>query len=247
MDQPMTNVDLRSDALTANTSRSRLRHLHGLGTLCGFAAGAWLGAAEAPTKLVSINVSPIVISFMMVLGVFLARWTVPALLQGTSQVRQDIRKTPHLIVWGLLAGCICAVANTLTIFAIRNIGLSIAFPLWNSNSLLGIFWGFLFFNELRQAGWRRRAGVLGGALVMCAGATLLAVASSGRGPAAHSLHGVCAAVGAGILCGTMYFPYRKAYLTGMNPLSFVTFFSFGELGMMTILSISSLGVAPLWQ
>ena len=110
----MTNVDLRSDALTANTSRSRLRHLHGLGTQCGFAAGAWLGAAEAPTKLVSINVSPIVISFMMVLGVFLARWTVPALLQGTSQVRQDIRKTPHLIVWGLLAGCIWAVANTLT-------------------------------------------------------------------------------------------------------------------------------------
>src|SRR5438067_848761 len=48
MDQPMTNVDLRSDALTANTSRSRLRHLHGLGTQCGFAAGAWLGAADAP-------------------------------------------------------------------------------------------------------------------------------------------------------------------------------------------------------
>src|SRR5256884_163221 len=113
--------------------------------------------------------------------------------------------------------------------------------------LLGILWGFLFFNELRQAGWRRRAGVLGGALVMCAGATLLAVASSGRGPAAHSLHGVWAALGAGILWGTMYIPYRKAYLTGMNPLSFVTFFSFGELGMMTLLSVSSLGLAPLWQ
>src|SRR2546430_4739087 len=45
----------------------------------------------------------------------------------------------------------------------------------------------------------------------------------------------------------MYIPYRKAYLTGMNPLSFVTFFSFGELGMMTLLSVSSLGLAPLWQ
>jgi drug/metabolite transporter (DMT)-like permease len=118
----MTNVDLQSGTLTANPSRNRLRRLHGVGILCGFAAGAWLGAAEAPTKLVSINVSPIVISFMMVLGVFLARWTVPALLQGTSQVREDIRKTPHLIVWGLLAGCIWAVANTLTIYAIRNTG-----------------------------------------------------------------------------------------------------------------------------
>jgi len=226
---------------------SRPKKLQMLGILSGFAAGAWLGAAEAPTKLVSIGISPMVISLIMVIGVFLARWSLPALILGTSSVRADVRRAPHLIIWALLAGCLWAVANTLTIFAIRDIGLSIAFPLWNSNSLLGILWGFLFFNELRQAGWRRRAGVLGGALVMCAGATLLAVASSGRGPAAHSLHGVWAALGAGILWGTMYIPYRKAYLTGMNPLSFVTFFSFGELGMMTILSISSLGVAPLWQ
>ena len=240
----MTNVDLRSDALTANTSRSRLRHLHGLGTQCGFAAGAWLGAAEAPTKLVSINVSPIVISFMMVLGVFLARWTVPALLQGTSQVRQDIHKTPHLIVWGLLAGCIWAVANTLTIFAVRNIGLSIAFPLWNSNSLLGIFWGFILFNELRACGRARWLGVVGGAVLMFAGAALLAAASSTQSHGRAYL-GIAGALGAGVLWGTMYIPYRKAYLTGMNPLSFVTFFAIGELGMMTSLAIVYCGGAKL--
>src|SRR5438309_4522425 len=227
---------------------SRARKLQLLGILCGFAAGAWLGAAEAPTKLVSTGISPMVISLIMVIGVFLARWSLPALILGTSSVRADVRRAPHLVIWALLAGCLWAVANTLTIFAIRDIGLSIAFPLWNSNSLLGILWGFLFFNELRQAGWSRLAGVLGGALVMCAGATLLAIASSsGHGPAAHSLNGVWAALGAGILWGTMYSPYRKAYLTGMNPLSFVTFFSFGELGMMTLLSVSSLGLAPLWQ
>src|SRR5436853_609500 len=113
--------------------------------------------------------------------------------------------------------------------------------------MLGILWGFLFFNELRQAGWRRRVGVLGGALVMGLGATLLAVASSARGPAAHSLHGVWAALGAGILWGTMYIPYRKAYLTGMNPLSFVTFFTLGEVGMMSALAIGYTGFAPLWR
>jgi glucose uptake protein GlcU len=227
---------------------SRAKRLQLLGILSGFAAGAWLGAAEAPTKLVSIGISPMVISLIMVIGVFLARWSLPALILGTSSVRADVRRAPHLVIWALLAGCLWAVANTLTIFAIRDIGLSIACPLWNSNSLLGILWGFLFFNELRQAGWRRLAGVLGGALVMCVGATLLAIASSsGHGPSAHSLHGVWAALGAGILWGTMYIPYRKAYLTGMNPLSFVTFFSFGELGMMTLLSVSSLGPAPLWQ
>jgi drug/metabolite transporter (DMT)-like permease len=226
---------------------SRARKLQLLGILSGFTAGAWLGAAEAPTKLVSIGLSPLVISLIMVVGVFLARWSVPALILGTSSVRADVRRAPHLIIWALLAGCLWAVANTMTVFAIRDIGLSIAFPLWNSNSLLGILWGFLFFNELRQAGWRRWVGVLGGALVMCVGAALLAIASAGHGPAAHSLRGVWAALAAGVMWGTMYIPYRKAYLTGMNPLSFVTFFTFGELGMMSALAVSYLGLARLLQ
>src|SRR5256884_31621 len=226
---------------------SRSKNLQLLGVLCGFAEGAWLVAAKAPTKLVSIGISPMVISLIMVIGVFLARWSLPALILGTSSVRADVLRAPHLIIWALLAGCLWAVANTLTIFAIRDIGLSIAFPLWNSNSLLGILRGFIFFNELRQAGWRRWAGVLGGGLVLCAGGALLAIASSTQGPAAHPMRGVWAALGAGILWGTMYIPYRKAYLTGMNPLSFVTFFTFGEVGMMSALAVSYTGFGPLWR
>ncbi len=233
---------------TAVNNATRARKLQFLGILSGLAAGAWLGAAEAPTKLVTIGVSPVVISLIMVIGVFLARWTLPALILGTSSIRADVGRAPHLLLWAVLAGCLWAVANTLTIYAIRDIGLSIAFPLWNSNSLLGILWGFLFFNELRQAGWRRWAGVLGGTLVMCVGAAMLAIASSSsQSSAAHSVSGVWAALGAGILWGTMYIPYRKAYLTGMNPLSFVTFFTFGELGMMTALAVSMKGTGPLWQ
>src|SRR5689334_12897893 len=129
---------------------SRARRLQTLGILCGLTAGAWLGAAEAPTKLVVVGLSPLVISLVMVIGVFLARWSLPALILGTSSIRADLRRAPHLIVWALLAGCMWAVANTLTIFAVRDIGLSVAFPLWNSNSLLGIFWGVIFFAELRQ-------------------------------------------------------------------------------------------------
>jgi glucose uptake protein GlcU len=240
-------ADLGTECVTTIRDPGRQGRLQLLGIFCGFTAGAWLGAAEAPTKLVTIGISPIVISLIMVLGVFLARWSLPALILGTSSVRADVARAPHLILWALLAGCLWAVANTLTIFAIRDVGLSIAFPLWNSNSLLGIFWGFLFFNELRQAGWRRWAGVLGGALVMCAGAAVLAIASSAQSSSAHSLNGVWAALGAGVLWGTMYIPYRKAYLTGMNPLSFVTFFTFGELGMMGALAISYDGLGPLWR
>src|SRR5260370_26334218 len=112
---------------------SRSKKLQLLGILSGFAAGAWLGAAEAPTKLVSIGISPMLISLIMVVGVFLARWSLPALLLGTSSVRADVRRAPHLVLCALLAGCLCAVANTLTIFAIRAIGLRLAFPLLKLN------------------------------------------------------------------------------------------------------------------
>ena len=39
----------------------------------------------------------------------------------------------------------------------------------------------------------------------------------------------------------MYIPYRKAYLTGMNPLSFITFFTVGELATMSVLAVSYRG------
>ncbi|OLB24110.1 MAG: hypothetical protein AUH15_01820 [Acidobacteriales bacterium 13_2_20CM_55_8] len=222
--------------------------MQALGVLCGFSAGAWLGAAEAPTKLVKAGVSPIVVSLLMVIGVFLARWSLPALIRGTGQIRLDVREAPHLIVWGVLAGCLWAVANTMTIFAIRDIGLSIAFPLWNINSLLGIFWGFVLFNELRDAGRLRWVSVIGGAALMFAGAALLALASSGQMETEHSTRGILAALCAGILWGTMYIPYRKAYLTGMNPLSFVAFFTIGELGMMTVLALGyGGGPSALWR
>jgi len=209
--------------------------------LSGFAAGAWLGAAEAPTKVVTLGISPVTVSLVMVIGVFLARWSLPALIRGTSNIGLDVRRAPHLVAWALIAGCLWAVANTLTIFAIRDIGLSIAFPLWNTNSLLGILWGALLFQELRGAGPARWLGVLGGAAAMFAGATLLALASPTQAPGGEALRGIAAALGAGVLWGTMYIPYRKAYLTGMSPLSFVTFFTIGELGMMGALAFTYLG------
>src|SRR5205085_11126858 len=137
----------------------------------------------------------------------------------------DLREKKHLMVWAILAGMLWAVANTLTVFAIRNVGLSIAFPLWNTNSLVGLFWGWLLFNELRSAGAQQWIKVLGGSAAIVAGACLLAYATSHQsssGPQGAAALGICAALGAGLLWGTMYIPYRKAYLSGMNPLSFVT-------------------------
>lgn len=222
--------------------------MQGLGVACGLAAGVWLGGAEAPTKLVNAGISPFAVSLAMVLGVFTARWTLPTLLKGTNCIFRDVLARPHLIVWAILTGALWAVANTLTVFAVRDVGLAIAFPLWNVNSLIGIFWGWLLFHELRGAGLRVGSRVLGGALSIVASAIMLAFVtvlhrSTANG---HAVQGVLAALGASLLWGTMYVPFRKAYLSGMNPLSFVTIFTFGELGTMTLLAATfSGGIAHL--
>ena len=214
--------------------------MHGLGVFCAIAASTWLGGAEAPTKLVSAGYSPVVISLCMIVGVFFARWTVPTLLKGTSYVLYDLKQKPHLMIWAVLAGGIWAVANTLTIVAVRDVGLAIAFPLWNINSLVGLFWGWLFFGELRGAGAKTWVSVLGGAIAIMVGAVALSYASAGSGVISvrHVVSGVGAALGAGILLGTMYIPYRKAYLSGLNPLSFVTIFTLGELTIIAIMAFT---------
>jgi drug/metabolite transporter (DMT)-like permease len=221
-----------------------------LGTLCAFAAGAWLGAAEAPARLVASGFRPFAISFCMVLGVFLARWTLPVAMKGTGAVVRDLRQRPHLILWAILAGALWAVANTLTIFAIRDVGLAIAFPLWNTNTLVGIFWGWALFHELRGASAASWAKVLGGAGAIVLGSVLLSMLSmhTFAGTPGRAVNGVVAALGAGLLWGTMYVPYRKAYLTGMNPLSFVTVFTVGEMGTMLCLAATLPGgIRSFWM
>jgi drug/metabolite transporter (DMT)-like permease len=222
--------------------------LHKLGVFCGLSAAVWLGSAEAPTKLVNAGFSPFIISMGMVMGAFVARWTVPTLLKGTGFMFNDLREKPHLIVWGLLAGMLWAVGNTLTVFGVRNVGLAIAFPLWNMNSLVGLAWGCLLFKELHGSNAKNWAKVVGGALAIVLGAAVLAMATAQQnaGTPGKAATGIIAALGAGCMFGTMYIPYRKAYISGMNPLSFVTIFTFGELGTVTLLTaVNSGGMAPV--
>jgi drug/metabolite transporter (DMT)-like permease len=221
--------------------------LHKLGVVCGIAAGAWLGGAEAPTKLVPTGMSPFTVSLCMVAGVFVARWTFPTLLRGTGSVFADLRSKPHLMIWAVLAGALWAVANTLTVFAIRNVGLAVAFPLWNTNSLVGILWGVVLFRELRGASAANWGKVLGGAVAIVTAAILLgfsllhdsgATGTAGGSAHPHAVAGILAALGASLMWGTMYVPYRKAYLSGMNPLSFVTVFTVGELVTVSTLAVT---------
>src|SRR5580700_9376578 len=97
-----------SQQTTAAPARSTIS-LHKLGVFCGLAAAVWLGSAEAPTKLVNGGFSPLLISMGMVMGAFVARWSVPTLIKGTGFLFTDLLEKPHLIVWALLAGMLWAV------------------------------------------------------------------------------------------------------------------------------------------
>jgi glucose uptake protein GlcU len=212
--------------------------LHALGVISGLTAGVWLGAAEAPTKLVNAGFSPFAISLCMVAGVFTARWTFPTLLKGTSYVFTDLMEKKHLVLWALLAGALWAVANTLTVFAIRDVGLAVAFPMWNANSLIGLFWGRVLFRELEGANGKTIAKVVAGAVAIVIAAVMLGFSTlQGGSMGHHAVRGITAALGASLMWGTMYVPYRKAYLSGMNPLSFVTAFTVGELGTVLALTL----------
>ena len=209
-----------------------------------------MGAAEAPTKFVTAGITPFLISLGMVGGVFVARWTLPTVLKGTTYVFHDLREKPHLIVWGLLAGALWAVANSLSVFAVRDVGLAIAFPLWNTDSLVGLLWGWLFFRELRGAGSTVKIKVLGGSITIILGAILLGYASSLHSgyEARRSAAGIISSLGASVIWGTMFLPYRKAYISGMNPLSFVTIFTIGELITMGSLALAFHGgMEPLMR
>jgi glucose uptake protein GlcU len=226
-------------ATLSQKNRTTRLSLHGLGVICGLTAGVWLGAAEAPTKLVNAGYSPYAISLCMVAGVFTARWTFPTLLKGTSYVFADIAEKKHLIVWALLAGALWAVANTLTVFAIRDVGLAVAFPMWNANSLIGLFWGRVLFQELKGASGKNIGKVVLGAIAIVIAAVMLGFSTiHGGGVGGHAFRGITAALGASLMWGTMYVPYRKAYLSGMNPLSFVTAFTVGELGTVLALTLA---------
>ncbi len=226
--------------MSTQSAPARIAPRHALGVLSAIGAGVWLGAAEAPTKLVNAGLSPYAISLCMVAGVFVARWSLPTLVKGTRSVFADLGRNRQLIPFAILAGMLWAVANTLTVFAIRDVGLAIAMPLWNTNSLIGIFWGRLLFGELKGAGRGNVAKVVLGTVAIVAAAIMLGF-STMQGEtthAGHALNGILAAIGASFLWGSMYIPYRKAYLSGMNPLSFVTIFTVGELVTMFALVLA---------
>lgn len=94
------------------------------------------------------------------------------------------------------------------------------------------------FRELEGASGKNISKVVVGAVAIVIAAVMLGFSTLHGGTMGqHAVRGIAAALGASLMWGTMYVPYRKAYLSGMNPLSFVTAFTVGELGTVLALTL----------
>ena len=149
------------------------------------------------------------------------------------------------MVWALLAGGLWAVANTLTVYAIRDVGLSHRVPALEQRTACSGSSGARCCSASCAAPARGAGSACAaGRRLLFAGAVVLALASAQhRAAPRERTRGIVAALGAGVLWGTMYIPYRKAYLTGMHPLSFLAFFTIGEVVTMSALAWAELGGA----
>jgi glucose uptake protein GlcU len=97
----------------------------------------------------------------------------------------------------------------------------------------------VLFGELKGASRGSIGRVIAGAIAIVIAAVMLGFSTiHGGAMGQHAVRGIVAALGASLMWGTMYVPYRKAYLSGMNPLSFVTVFTVGELGTVLALTLA---------
>src|SRR5207244_13034377 len=87
-----------------------------------------------------------------------------------------------VLFWLLLAGFVWVMGDLFHQYAAKYVGISRGIPLSNTNQLWGLLWGVFVFGELKGAGsgvyWR----VIGGSLLMAAGAGAIALGTApGRG------------------------------------------------------------------
>jgi len=75
----------------------------------------------------------------------------------------------------MLGGFVWVIGDVFQQYAAKYVGISRGIPLSNSNQLWGLLWGILVFGELQGRGSSLYAQVIGGSLLMAAGAAAIAL------------------------------------------------------------------------
>ncbi len=102
-------------------------------------------------------------------------------LGGVRPLWQELAANRHILFWPLLGGFMWVVGDLLQNYAAKYVGISRGIPLSNTNQLWGLLWAIFVFHELHGLSTNIYAEVIGGSLLMAAGAVAIASSSTSEG------------------------------------------------------------------
>jgi hypothetical protein len=92
-------------------------------------------------------------------------------------VFHSLQQANPVLFWLFLGGFCWVIGDLFQQYAAKYIGISRGIPLSNTNQLWGLAWGALVFGELAHMA-DSRAFIVGGSLIMIAGATAISFAEA---------------------------------------------------------------------
>jgi len=104
---------------------------------------------------------------------------------GSAALLHQLAQAKDILFWLLLGGFIWVIGDLFQQYATKYIGISRGIPLSNTNQLWGLAWGILVFGELHGRGTITYAEVIGGSLLLAAGAAAIAASSVSREEHSH--------------------------------------------------------------
>jgi hypothetical protein len=96
---------------------------------------------------------------------------------GSDALIHQLELAKPVLFWLMLGGFVWVIGDLFQQYAAKYIGISRGIPLSNTNQLWGLLWGILVFGELRGLSPSLYAQVIGGSLLMAAGAGAIALSS----------------------------------------------------------------------
>ena len=103
---------------------------------------------------------------------------------GLANLWLELGKALPAMFWLFLGGFCWVLGDLFQQYAAKYIGIGRGIPLSNTNQLWGLAWGALVFGELANLGMDARMLVIGGSLIMIAGAVSISFAEA---PASEQL------------------------------------------------------------
>jgi len=97
---------------------------------------------------------------------------------GPGPLWQQLAGSRSMLFWLAAGGFIWVIGDLFQQYAAKYVGLSRGIPLSNTNQLWGLMWGMLVFGELHGLGVPVYAQVIGGSVMVAAGAAAIALSSA---------------------------------------------------------------------